>query len=288
MAMLRLGEVSIDSILEWRGVYRDPLEMFPDATAEAVAVHRDWLGPDHLDPHSGWMIMAFRSYLVRTARLTILVDACVGNGKHRPLRPDWHRQEWPWLRNLAAAGVQPEDVDVVMCTHLHTDHVGWNTRREDGQWVPTFPNARYLFHRREYDFWLDQYRDTDWLRDAFVDSVLPVVDAGQADLVPGDHEIDHGLWLEPCPGHTPGAVNLHLASGPDHGIFCGDLVHHPLQVAEPQWSTIFCTDPLQSRLTREAFVERHADSGTRVLPAHFAADAGGFIVDSGSDGLRFV
>ena len=279
--MIRIGSAAVDGVLEWAGSYRDPLEMYPDATREAVERHRGWLEPDSLDPESGALVMAFQSYLLRTDRLTILIDTCVGNDKNRPLRPNWHRRNWPWMDNLRACGVTPEEIDVVLCTHLHTDHVGWNTRLEDGRWTPTFPNARYLFHEKEYAYWQREYRDQEWLRDAFEDSVLPVVEAGRAVMVAGDHEIDHGLFLEPAPGHTPGAVCLHLKDGGQHAVFCGDLMHHPLQVPEAQWSSIFCTDPDLSRQTRMAFVDRFAETDSMVLPAHFIG--GGRIVGGGPD-----
>ena len=175
-----------------------------------------------------------------------------------------------------------------MCTHLHTDHVGWNTRLQDGSWVPTFPNANYVFHKIEYNFWEEEHQAQEWARDAFQDSVLPVVESGKALLVAGDHEIDNGVWLEHTPGHTPGAVCLHVEKGGDHGVFCGDLMHHPLQVPESQWSTIFCEDPDLSRETRMAFVERYAETDTMVLPCHFAGNGGGHIVRGGPEGkLKF-
>jgi glyoxylase-like metal-dependent hydrolase (beta-lactamase superfamily II) len=284
MTSLRVGDVSVDSVLEWAGPYRDPLEMFPDATQAGVDCHRDWLEPHSLDPATGQMILAFRSYLLRTERLTILVDTCVGNDKNRPLRPNWHRQNWPWMHNLTALGVSPEDIDIVMCTHLHTDHVGWNTRREDGRWVPTFPNAKYLFHEKEFAYWEAEHRNQDWLKDAFIDSVLPVVDAGRAVMVSGDYEIDTGLQLEPAPGHTPGAVCLNLTDGSRSGVFCGDMMHHPLQVPESQWSTIFCTDPELARQTRTAFIDRYAETDTLVFPAQFVGSGGGHIVGGGAGG----
>ena len=280
--MIRIGSAAVDGVLEWAGSYRDPLEIYPDATREAVERHRAWLEPDSLDPESGALVMAFQSYLLRTDRLTVLIDTCVGNDKNRPLRPNWHRRNWPWMDNLRACGVTPEEIDVVLCTHLHTDHVGWNTRLQDGRWTPTFPNARYLFHEKEYAYWQQEYRRQEWLRDAFEDSVLPVVEAGRAVMVAGDHEIDHGLFLEPTPGHTPGAVCLHLKDGGEHAVFCGDLMHHPLQVPEAQWSSIFCTDPELSRQTRMAFVDRFTETDSMVLPAHFIS--GGRIVGGGPDG----
>jgi len=281
---LNIGGISVGGVLEWQGIYRDPLEMYPDATREAVDSHRGWLEPHSIDPQTGNIIMAFRSYLVRTERLTILIDSCVGEDKDRPLRPGWHHQKWPWMDNLRTQGVSPEEIDIVMCTHLHTDHVGWNTQLIDGRWVPTFPNAKYLFHEIEYDYWEKEHLTQEWARDSFIDSVLPVVEAGQATMVAGDHEIDTGLWLEHTPGHTPGAVCLHVEHGGAHGVFCGDLMHHPLQVPEAQWSSIFCEDPDLSRRTRTAFVEKHAETDTMVLPAHFAGAGGGHIVGGGPGG----
>ena len=278
-----VGEVTVTAIVEHAGPYRDPLEVYPTLTPEIVARHRAWMVPDCMEGDSGKLIFAFQSFVIRLKGLTVLVDACVGEDKERPHRPNWHRKKWPWMDNLRAAGVAPEDIDVVMCTHLHVDHVGWNTRLVDGRWVPTFPNARYVFAETEFRHWESCYREPeqDWIRDAFEDSVLPVVEAGKADLVATDHEIAAGLWLEHTPGHTPGAVCLNLQSGGDRAVFCGDLMHHPLQVPEPQLHTIFCLDPALSSATRTAFVERHADTGTLIMPAHFADETAGRIVDEG-------
>ena len=284
MTTLRIGDAAIDGVIEAFDGFRAPADIFPDATPELVDSHRGWLEPHSIDPETGNVILAFRSYLVRTGGLTVLIDTCVGNDKERPLRPNWHRKAWPWMDNLRARGVTPEDVDIVMCTHLHTDHVGWNTRLQDGRWVPTFPNARYLFHEKEYAYWEAEHRRQEWIRDAFMDSVLPVVEAGKAVMVAGDHEVVDGLWLEPAPGHTPGAVCINLQSGGERAVFCGDLMHHPLQVPEPQWSSVFCTDPDLSRKTRIGFVERHAETGIMVLPTHFVKNGGGHIEGGGPGG----
>jgi glyoxylase-like metal-dependent hydrolase (beta-lactamase superfamily II) len=160
-----------------------------------------------------------------------------------------------------------------MCTHLHWDHVGWNTRLADGKWVPTFPKARYVMAKREYDHWLgvhDSGVDTPHAR-AFGDSILPVVKTGQALLVGDDYALDDGLWFEAYPGHTPGNVVIHAKSGGERGVFIGDVLHHPLQCLKPEWSTMACTDPVGSRVSRTRLVQEHADNGTLVLPAHFPA-----------------
>ncbi len=287
MKTQRIGETTIDSIHEYSGPYRDPLEMYPDATPEIIDRHKHWMVPDCLDADSGELILAFQSYLIRTPRYTILVDGCVGEDKERPLRPNWHRQKWPWMANLRAAGVTPEHIDFVMCTHLHVDHVGWNTVLDDGRWVPTFPNARYLFGATEYEYWKNEIADQEWIRDAFNDSVLPVVEAGRADLVSSDHEFADGLWLEPTPGHTPGAVCMNLQSGSDKAIFTGDMMHHAIQVPEPQLSSMFCTDPALSAATRKGFIDANADTGNLILPAHFPGESVGRIVDAGNGVCMF-
>ena len=285
MKTKRVGEARIDSVIESSGLYRDPLEMYPDATPEMVERHRSWMVPVCMDASTGVLILAFQSYLIQTPRLTILVDSCVGNDKERPNRPNWHRQKWPRMDNLRATDVQPEEIDTVMCTHMHADHVGWNKVLEDGRWVPTFPNARYLFAKTEYEFWQGTPPGREWMQDIFNDSVLPIMEAVQAELVAGDHEIEDGLWLEPSPGHTPGHVCLNLDSGGQHAVFCGDLMHHAIQVPEPQLSSMFCADPELSRTTRTAFVERHADTGTLLLPTHFPGESAGRIVAAGEQCL---
>ena len=217
----------------------------------------------------------------------MLVDTCIGEDKERPGLLAFHRRKMPMLGNLRAAGVEPEDIDLVLCTHLHVDHIGWNTRLENGRWVPTFANARYLFGQAEFDYWQDQHDQVGWMAGGFEDSVLPIVEAGQAEFVAGDHQLRAGLWLEPMPGHTPGLVCLNLQSDGQQAAFCGDVMHHPMQVPEPQLSSLFCADPVQSALTRTAFIEHHADTPTLILPTHFAGQSVGHIV-SDSSGFRFA
>ncbi|MGE0747118.1 MAG: MBL fold metallo-hydrolase [Rhodospirillales bacterium] len=283
MQPLTIGDCTITSIMEWTGPFADPARMMPLSTPEAVARHHGWMAPVHWDAGTGLLIMAFQSFLIRTPRKTILVDTCVGNHKERPARPNWHRQNWPWLDNLRAAGVTPEEIDLVLCTHLHVDHVGWNTRLVGGRWVPTFPNARYLIARTEYD---DLVAHPHPAGPIYEDSVLPIVEAGKADLVDANHEIDDGLWLEHTPGHTVGHVCIHLKSGGMHAVFIGDMMHHPVQVPNPQWSTAFCRDPAQAAATRVSFLERHIDTPSWIIPAHFAGGTAGR-VKSGGDQWRF-
>jgi glyoxylase-like metal-dependent hydrolase (beta-lactamase superfamily II) len=282
MRALDFGAVRVSRVVEAEGPSFLAAFLIPDSNDDALAAERSWIEPRFYDRDSGRLIMSLHSYLVRTPHHTILVDTCVGNDKERPSTPRWHRQETPWLDRLAAC-VAPEEVDFVLCTHLHVDHVGWNTRLSGGRWVPTFPNARYLFHKAELAFWEGEADGGSGAGDGcFADSVLPVIEAGRAVLVEGDHAIDDTLWLEPSPGHTPGHVCLHLAAGGRRAVFSGDVMHHPVQCAYPEWNSRFCVDPALSRATRMRFVDRHAETDTVILAAHFAAPTAGRIVDGGA------
>jgi glyoxylase-like metal-dependent hydrolase (beta-lactamase superfamily II) len=190
---------------------------------------------------------------------------------------------WPYLENLARVGIAPEDVDVVLCTHLHVDHVGWNTRRVDGRWVPTFPNAKYLFARLEWEYWREQYRSAAFVDDPYyIDSILPVIEAGQAEFVDGGHVLNEEVWLDPTPGHTPGHVCVHVRSRGRECVMSGDLFHHAVQCAEPDWSSCFCVDPELSRRARRAFLQRYEETTVIILPAHFPTPTAGTIERSGS------
>jgi glyoxylase-like metal-dependent hydrolase (beta-lactamase superfamily II) len=278
----------VEKVVEFQAALFEPAAIFPAATAAAIESHRHWLEPDLMDPVSKLLILSFHSFVVRTAQRTILVDTCGGNEKNRPEKPRYHMKQWPYLERLAAAGVAPEAVDIVLCTHLHVDHVGWNTRLRDGRWVPTFPRAKYLFGRAEWEHWQEQAKRPGGKVEAHhEDSVLPVIEAGQAVFVETDHEVEQGIRLEPSPGHTPGHVCVHLTAGGREAVITGDMMHHALQVAEPDWSTCFCTDPAQATRTRRMFFERHAETDTLVLPIHFPAPTAGRIVRAGT-GWRFA
>jgi glyoxylase-like metal-dependent hydrolase (beta-lactamase superfamily II) len=264
---MQLGDISVARVVEHEGPFTAVDFLLPQFRKEMLDEHA-WLKP-YVDAEDRVM-MSFHSYLLRTPHHTILVDGCVGNGKERPARPMWHRQEVPYLERLAQAGVRPEEVDVVFCTHLHADHVGWNTRLRDGRWVPTFPNARYVFARREYEHWEKLHRAGEKPNhDSFGDSVLPVMEAKQADLVASDYEIETGIHLEAAYGHTPGTCLLHVRSGGEHGVFTGDVIHTPIQLADPSLSSRFCTDMAQSAATRRALCERYAGTPSTLFTGHF-------------------
>ena len=213
---------------------------------------------------------------------TILVDSCVGNSKPRN-REFFDDAEFPWMDRFLATGTRPEDIDFVLCTHLHVDHVGWNTRLEDGRWVPTFPNARYIFARTELEYWLSQSERGLMTRtgDYVADSVIPILEAKRELLVEMDHQIEDGITLAPLPGHTPGQVGLRIASGGEEALICGDLMHHMIQCHIPAWSTIACADRAAARETRKAFLDRYADTNVTVLPSHFPNPSAGRIVPEG-------
>ena len=283
MNPLAVGRFHVGAVVETTGPTR-PTWLFPAATPEALAPHREWLAPHFLDA-DGRLLQSVHTFVVQTPDLTVLVDTCIGNDKDRGGRRPFHMLRTAFLDDLRAAGIAPEAVDVVICTHLHVDHVGWNTRLADGRWVPTFPRARYLFGRREWEHWTSEGEDDT--KRILADSVAPVLEAGLAELVEMDHRVADGIWLEPTPGHTPGHVSVRLASGGAEAVITGDLMHHPVQVAEPAWQSAFDTDPDQARETRRAFCGRYADRPVTVLGTHFHHPTAGRIV-SHREGWRFV
>jgi glyoxylase-like metal-dependent hydrolase (beta-lactamase superfamily II) len=284
MDTFTLGEVTITRVVEIPRSAYPTTSMLPEATPAAIARHHGWLKPDFFDESTGDLGSRIQTWVVRMPGRVILIDTGVGNGKTRHESPLWNNRQGTWLDDLAAVGVTPERVDTVVCTHLHVDHVGWNTRREGERWVPTFPNARYVVHGEEWEFWRWETEHGREPSGCIADSVLPVVADGRVDLVGPDARIAPGLAFEPTPGHTPGHVAVRLSTPGGEAVFAGDLMHRTVQVAEPQWNSQFCHDGARARKTREAFVERHADSGVLVLPAHFPRP--GFIVRA-NGGFRF-
>lgn len=284
-----IGDIAIDRVVDLERLAYAAKFMLPTADeAELRRLAAD-MGPRIIDSETMSVSLSFHAYVVRTPKHTILVDTCCGNDKERPQRVDWHRRDGPFLNNLRARGVEPEDIDFVMCTHLHADHVGWNTKLVDGKWVPTFPNAQYLFAEVEYRHWIQQQAESDEpiLHGSHADSVLPVVESGQAKMVAVDHEIETGVYFQPAFGHTPGTIVLHVDGQDAQAVLCGDVMHHPSQVVHPEWSSAFCADPIQSAKSRRELLDRVAGTGTLVLPAHFLAPYYGPVERDG-EGFRTV
>ncbi len=243
-----------------------------------------WLVP-HFATEEGHIILTFQAFVVEAGGRRIMVDTCNGNHKDRPDSPI-HQLNLPFLEDLGAAGYPAETIDTVLCTHLHVDHVGWNTRLVDGEWVPTFPNARYLFSGKEWDYWSTGTHELQF-GDYLADSVHPIVQAGLNDLVPMDHRITDEVWLEPTAGHTPGHVSVRISSGGHQAVITGDMVHNPYQCAHPDTSTPFCIDPAQARATRRSsFADWYANN-VLVIGSHFGGPTSGRLRPEG-DGYLLV
>ncbi len=274
---MQLASARLDPVIEQDPIPFRLAHMHPGADPAALAPHLDWLTPAHYRPGEDALMLSHHSWLVRTAAGTVLVDPCVGNGRDRPALPFYHRLDTPWLERLNALGLAPEDIDFVVCTHLHVDHCGWNTRLEDGRWVPAFPNARYVFSRLEHDYWAEQ-ESVPAPRFAFnagvyADSVKPVVDAGLALLVEDVEGFSFaaGFTLMAAPGHTPGHMAVVLDAGADGALFCGDVVHSPVQICFPDWRSSSSFDDQQAIASRRRVLDMCADSGYLLATAHFPA-----------------
>lgn len=284
---ITLGDVTVTRIKEFYGpVGLTPGEFFPDSPDGSWDEHRDWLAPDFWDPETDECHTAAQSWLLRSEGRTILVDTGVGNHKDRPYSPVWSRLDTGYLDQLAAAGVRPEDVDIVVNTHLHVDHVGWNTRLDGRDWVPTFTNATYLMTRRDFEFWDPANEHRSVLgrgnQNVFEDSVTPVHEAGLTRLWEGSYRIDGNLRLDLAPGHTPGSSVLALESRGDRALFVGDLVHTALQIAEPGINSCFCEDPAESRATRHKLLGHAAEHHALVFPAHLGGHGAARVERDGS------
>lgn len=280
----KVGAITVQRVMEMEIPFLTPAEMFRevDSTA-AIAARRAQLEPWALDPATGKLILAVQSYLLRTRRHTVLIDTCVGCDKTYTSLPFWHqRTDRGWLDRLAAAGVSREAVDYVLCTHLHGDHCGWNTMLENGRWVPTFPNAKYVMAREEVAF-IEATRP--W---TYSESVSPVIEAGRAELVDQDFALDDEIWLERLPGHSPAHAAVNLRSEGVEAVMIGDAMHSPLQCAYPDWAFFSDHDPVKAVETRRRMLEANCDSDRLVMTAHFPSPSCGHVVREGEAyGFRF-
>lgn len=276
MQRWQVGDVGITRIIETEDTSMGAAAMVPDARPENV-LPIGWLRPHFID-EQGNLISSIYSLLVVSQGKRIVIDTCLGNDKPR-IVPAWNRRQGRFLEDIAAAGFPRESVDYVVCTHLHPDHVGWNTLLEGDRWVPTFPNARYCFSARDWE-WLDKAPVTP-LGDYCGDSVRPVVEAGLVDLVSPDFRFTDEVWLESTPGHSPGHVSVRISSRGVDAVVTGDLIHHPCQLARPHWSSPFDFNRAQALDTRNAFIRRYADRPVLVIGTHFATPTAGHIVRDG-------
>jgi glyoxylase-like metal-dependent hydrolase (beta-lactamase superfamily II) len=273
---LAVGDARLDRVVDIERFELTLGWLFPDADPRSLADHRHWLEPRYM--RGDTLALSIHSVLLRVAGRVILIDACAGEHKPRPRQPLWHeRADSKYLTNLQAFGVAPEAVEMVFCTHLHADHVGWNTRSINGRWVPTFPNARYLIGRTELSHWeamLKAQPATIVNHGSYADSVLPVIEAGQVDLIDGDPEILDGLSVRSLPGHTPGQIGLSLRRQGQGCLIVGDAIHHPVQLVRPEWSSGLCADRNIAHDTRRAFLDEVADRGDWLVPMHFMDTTG--------------
>lgn len=279
-----VGDLTVHQIVELVAPFRPVFEMLPDLTPEMLAESREWLRPQDLTPDDH-VILSYHSYVVRTPHHTILVDSCLGNDKDRA-RPEWHRKsDRHFMKGLAGVGLGVEDIDYVMCTHIHADHTGWNTSLIDGRWQPTFPHARYLFSRAEAEATARRHEDS--AIPAYVDSVIPLLDAGLADLVDDDFQIGDHMRLLPTPGHTEGHLAIRFGRKRDAIVITGDMLHTPLQTRYPNLSYLRDRDPGLAARTRREFFESYCGTDTIWASGHFPTPSVGRIAGIG-DGFRMV
>ena len=273
----QIGKVKITRVVEIEatgGMSR----IIPDAEREVLR-GIDWLYPHFVD-ENGRMRGAIHALIVDAPSATIIVDTCIGNDKSRSV-PAWNNLQTKFLTDLRDAGYPVDSIDQVLCTHLHVDHVGWNTMLKDGQWVPTFPAARYLMGETEFNHWRAETDSREGQTAVMHDSVLPVFDAGLVDLVRTDHVICPEVSLVSTPGHTPGHVSVSIQSKGERALITGDFLHHPCQFVHPEWSSAPDTDRAQAIETRRAMYARLADQPVLVIGTHFATPTAGYLKQDG-------
>jgi len=275
----RIGDVEVARIVEVNAFEDNIAMLLKDETAEFVRQHR-WLQPHFATPE-GLMKISFQAFVLRSRGKNVMIDTCIGADRKREYDV-FCNLKTTFLEDLAAAGFPHEGIDAVLCTHLHFDHVGWNTRLVNGRWVPTFPQARYLFGKQEFDHWA-LLRDTGGYHnfEHLHDAVYPIVAAELVDYISTDYQLTDEVSLFPTPGHTPGHVSVLIRSRGEEAVITGDLMHHPIQLIEPLRHANFDMDKAQAALTREAFVKRFANSKVLVIGSHFCDPTSGWIVRNG-------
>ena len=283
----QVGDTRITRIEELLGPLFDPVQFFPAFDPEMLIEHKDWLFPNHVDARSGRIIASMHAWLIETPHHNILIDSCIGNDKDRTPYRNWHEMNTDWMSRLQSTGLSPADIDYVLCTHLHVDHVGWNTVWVNGTWQPTFANARYVIAEaelRHLEATLNAIDPGDEFalvnQKTYFDSIQPVLH--QTDLVVHSQAlISDRLNIDLTPGHTPGSLTIALSSQGEEARFCGDICHHPLQVYEPTMNSAYCELPEQAIATRLALLEDCAENGHLLMPAHFGPSHAAKVYRSG-------
>ena len=269
MLRWQIGDVLITQVVELTTASLGPY-LLPEATPEWTKTI-DWLTP-FVDA-DGKLVLSIHALVLETPSQLIVVDTCIGNDKVRSY-PRWNRMQGRFLDDFVASGFALERVDTVLCTHMHVDHVGWNTQLVDGFWQPTFPKARYLFAEKEWAHWS---REPQEFGPVVEDSIQPIFDAGLATLVDETHRVCDEVALEPTPGHTPGHVSVHVTSRGEEAVITGDMIHHPCQMVRPDWSSAADVDKAASAVTRSSFLNRYAERAVLVIGTHFAAPTAGHV-----------
>jgi glyoxylase-like metal-dependent hydrolase (beta-lactamase superfamily II) len=278
-----IGDITVAKVVDTLESF-SPRVLYVDKDRDSFDPHLDWLQPHFLDEKKG-MLLSIHTFVLKTRHHTILIDTCVGNHKTGSGFPQWNHRNGNYLQELKAADCRPEDVDFVFCTHMHVDHTGWNTQLDDGRWVPTFPNARYLFNQREWDCWKNVEEEHD--RVVIEQNILPIIEAGQVQWVDNAWEIDDQVSLLPTPGHTPGHCSVELNSGGAQAVITGDMMIHPVQVAEPRWQQSADQDKALAVKTRTGFIDNHCDRDVLILGTHFNTPTGVHIIsDAGNCRIR--
>ena len=277
----KIGDVEVARIVEVNAFEDDMKMLLPQEGTPEFVQQFKWLRP-HFATAAGRMLISFQCFVLASRGRRVMIDTCIGADRQREFDVFCNLKS-TFLEDLAAAGFPRETVDTVLCTHLHFDHVGWNTHKVGDRWVPTFPQARYLFGKREWDHWLHLRRTGGYHHmEHLTDSIDPILEAGLAQFVEPDHRITDEVWLEPTPGHTPGHVSVHISSRGEEAVITGDLMHHPIQFAVPDSQVNFDMDKAQGARTRRAFMERYQDRKALVIGSHFCEPTSGFIVRDGA------
>lgn len=272
----QVGDVKITRIVELEATGGSRF-ILPDATPEAVR-EIPWLQP-HFANAEGKLIMSVHALVLEVGDQLIVVDTCIGNDKERS-NPSWNKLQLPFLRDFADAGFDRMQVDTVLCTHLHVDHVGWNTMLVEDRWVPTFPNARYLMAKQEFEYW--QNEDAGEFGDIMGDSVLPIFDADLAELVELDHRLCAEISLQPTLGHTPGHVSIRIQSKGQEAIITGDCIHHPCQMHHNHWVSSADYDSQAAMATRSELFADLVESDCLIIGTHFATPTAGLLKQDGA------